>query len=87
MPYTNNSKLLNRDFQYCDLLGSELLKDCVGNYTNEELRNLKEEDWAILELKRELWNKVGDEERQLKSGINPSSAGKVSKIYIVNYSL
>ena len=73
---------LNKEFQYSDFLGSELLKDCLGNYTNEELKHLKEEDWAIIELKRELRNKVGDEEKQLKSGINPSSAGKVSTMIL-----
>jgi len=50
----------------------------LGNYTQEELKNLKDEDWALFELKRELRNKVGNEERQLKSGLNPSSAGKVN---------
>ena len=73
-----SKSLLNKDFHYCDLLGSDLLKDCLGNYTQEELKNLKDEDWALFELKRELRNKVGNEERQLKSGLNPSSAGKVN---------
>ena len=77
MSSKRNKNLLNKDFQYCDLLGSELLKDCLGNYTQEELKNLKDEDWALIELKRELGNKVGNEKRQLESGIKPSSAGKV----------
>ena len=79
MSFKKSRKLLNKDFQYCDFLGNQMLKDCLGNYTNEELKNLKEEDWAIIELKRELRNKVGEEEKQLKSGIKPSSASKVSK--------
>ena len=77
--YKRSKGLLNQNFQYCDLLGSELLKDCLGNYTSEELKNLKEEDWAIIELKRELQNKVGNEEKKLHSGIKPSSASKVTK--------
>ena len=83
MSSKRSRKLLNMEFQYSDFLGSELLKDCLGSYTNEELKNLKEEDWAIIELKRELMNKVGEEKRLLKSGLKPSSAGKVSKIYIM----
>ena len=73
---------LNKEFQYSDFLGSELLKDCLGNYTNEELKHLKEEDWAIIELQRELRNKVGDEAKQLKYGIKPSSAGKVATMIL-----
>merc|ERR1712179_84505 len=80
-------KLLNKDYQYCDLLGNELLKDCLGAYTNEELKNLQEEDWAIIELKRELRNKVGNEEKKLSSGMKPSSASKVYpwRTYSDNY--
>ena len=78
--YKRSKGLLNHNSQYCDLLGSELLKDCLGSYTSEELKNLKEEDWAILELKRELQNKVGKEEKKLDSGIKPSSASKVINI-------
>jgi hypothetical protein len=78
MSSKQSKNLLNKDFKYCDLLGSELLQDCLGNYTQEELKNLKDEDWALFELKRELRNKVGNEERQLQSGIKPSSAGKVN---------
>jgi hypothetical protein len=78
MSSKQSKNLLNKDFQYCDLLGSELLQDCLGNYTQEELKNLKDEDWALFELKRELRNKVGIEERQLQSGMKPSSAGKVN---------
>ena len=72
-----SKELLAKDYQYCDLLGNDLLQDCLGEYTNEELKNLKEEDWAIFELKRELKDKVGKEKRHLDSGIKPSSAGKV----------
>ena len=75
--YKQSKGLLNHNSQYCDLLGSELLKDCLGGYTNEELKNLKDEDWAILELKRELQIKVGREEKKIDSGIKPSSASKV----------
>merc|ERR1739844_720941 len=75
--YKRSKGLLSQNFQYCDLLGSELLKDCLGNYTNEELKNLKEEDWAIIELKRELQNKVGNEEKKLHSGTKPSSGSKI----------
>ncbi len=78
MSYKRSKNILKKDFQYCDLLGSDLLKDCLGSYTNEELKNLKDEDWALIELKRELRNKVKNEETQLKSGMKPSSAGKVN---------
>ena len=77
MSFRQSKELLAKDYQYCDLLGNDLLQDCLGEYTNEELKNLKEEDWAIFELKRELKDKVGKEKRDLDSGIKPSSAGKV----------
>ena len=78
MSFRQSKELLAKDYQYCDLLGNDLLQDCLGEYTNEELKNLKEEDWAIFELKRELKDKVGKEKRDLDSGIKPSSAGKVN---------
>ena len=81
MSFRQGKELLAKDYQYCDLLGNDLLQDCLGEYTNEELKNLKEEDWAIFELKRELKDKVGEEKRHLDSGIKPSSAGKV-KIFL-----
>ena len=85
MSFEYGKKLLNKDYQYCDLLGNELLKDCLGAYTNEELKNLQEEDWAIIELKRELRNKVGNEEKKLSSGMKPSSASKVDTIIHILY--
>ena len=41
--YLNQILLLNKDYQYCDVIGSEVLKECLGNYTSEEIKNLKEE--------------------------------------------
>ena len=79
MSYTHSKKLLNKDFEYCDLLGGELFKECIGSYTHEELNNLKDEDCALGELKRTLRNKVGNEETDLESGIKPSSAAKVNR--------
>ena len=84
MSFRQSKELLAKDYQYCDLLGNDLLQDCLGEYTNEELKNLKEEDWAIFELKRELKDKVGEEKRHLDSGIKPSSAGKVKRFLAVN---
>ena len=84
MSFRQSKELLAKDYQYCDLLGNDLLQDCLGEYTNEELKNLKEEDWAIFELKRELKDKVGKEKRDLDSGIKPSSAGKVRRFLAVH---
>ena len=36
MSYPRSKKLLNKDFEYCDLLGGELFKECIGSYTHEE---------------------------------------------------
>ena len=85
MSFRQSKELLAKDYQYCDLLGNDLLQDCLGEYTNEELKNLKEEDWAIFELKRELKDKVGEEKRHLDSGIKPSSAGKVRRFLAVQF--
>ena len=74
---TSSKTLLNKDYQYCDVIGSETLKECLGNYTSEELKNLKEEDWAIIELKRKISSKVMTEKSKLDSGLQPSSATKV----------
>ena len=72
-----SKSLLNKDYQYCDVIGSEVLKECLGNYTSEELKNLKEEDWAIIELKRKISHKVNTEKEKANSGLQPSSASKV----------
>ena len=83
MASARNKNLLNKDYQYCDLLGNDLLKECMGNYTNEELKHLKEEDWAIMELKQELKHKLGSEKNKLNSGLQPSSASKVRFCYLI----